>query len=98
MARLIHGSHHERALRRERVLRDRTNPLDIYDDGNLLYDDRELIERFSFYRAGKCDLIEELSPLLQHPIDRNGASPPAMQLLIALRFYANGSFQNTSQT
>uniref|UniRef100_A0A671N003 DDE Tnp4 domain-containing protein n=1 Tax=Sinocyclocheilus anshuiensis TaxID=1608454 RepID=A0A671N003_9TELE len=43
MARLIYRLHDRRAFRRERVMRDRTNPLDIYGD-------RELIERFRFSR------------------------------------------------
>uniref|UniRef100_UPI003AAED5E2 putative nuclease HARBI1 n=1 Tax=Centroberyx gerrardi TaxID=166262 RepID=UPI003AAED5E2 len=32
---------------------------------------------------------------LQHVTDRNGALSPALQVLISLRFYASGSFQNT---
>lgn len=78
----------ERAFRRERLIRDRTNPLDIYSES-------ELIERFRFGRQALFELIEELSPQLQHLSDRNSALSPALQVLIALRFYANGAFQNT---
>jgi len=86
--RLVHRFNNERALRRERVVRDRTNPLDIYSDS-------ELIERFRFGRQALFDLIEEISPQLQHGSDRNAALSPTLQVLIALRFYANGAFQNT---
>uniref|UniRef100_A0A673IH05 DDE Tnp4 domain-containing protein n=1 Tax=Sinocyclocheilus rhinocerous TaxID=307959 RepID=A0A673IH05_9TELE len=65
MARLIYRLHDRRAFRRERVMRDRTNPLDIYGD-------RELIERFRFSRVELLELINELSPQLQHATDRNG--------------------------
>ena len=41
--RLVYRFNNGRALRRERVVRDRTNPLDIYSDS-------ELIERFRFGR------------------------------------------------
>ena len=88
MARIIHRVYNERAFRRERVIRDRSNPLDIYND-------EELIERFRFCRRDLFELIEELSPDLQFVSDRNAALPPSLQLLIALRFFANGAFQNT---
>ncbi|KAL1268525.1 hypothetical protein QQF64_033888 [Cirrhinus molitorella] len=88
MARLIYRLHDLRAFRRERVMRDRTNPLDIYGD-------RELIERFRFSRVELLELINDLSPQLQHATDRNGALSPTLQVLISLRFYASGSFQNT---
>ena len=85
---LVYRQQMERALRRERVLRDRTNPLDIYSE-------HELIERFRFGRNDIFELIEELSPHLQHTTDRNAALSPALQVLIALRFFANRAFQNT---
>lgn len=88
MARLIHRLYNERAFRRERVIRDRSNPLDIYND-------EELIQRFRFCRRDIHELVEELSPDLQFVSDHNAALTPALQLLIALRFYANGAFQNT---
>ena len=85
---MIHRLYNERAFRRERVIRDRSNPLDIYND-------EELIERFRFCRRDLFVLIEELSPDLQFVSDRNAALPPSLQLLIALCFFANGAFQNT---
>ncbi|XP_049432777.1 putative nuclease HARBI1 [Epinephelus fuscoguttatus] len=88
MARLIHRLYNERAFRREKVIRDRSNPLDIYND-------EELIERFRFGRRDLFELTEELSPDLRFVSGRNAALPLALQLLIALRFYGNGAFQNT---
>ncbi|KAL0147034.1 hypothetical protein M9458_057558, partial [Cirrhinus mrigala] len=88
MAHLIYRLHDRWAFRRERIKRDRTNPLDVFRD-------RELIERFCFRRVELLELINELSPQLQHVTDRNGALSPILQVLISLRFYAGGSFQNT---
>ena len=51
--RLFHAA--RRALRRERVLRDRTKPLDIYDDF-------ELIDKYRFYRQSImmiCDMLQD---------------------------------------
>uniref|UniRef100_A0A8C2CGZ4 DDE Tnp4 domain-containing protein n=1 Tax=Cyprinus carpio TaxID=7962 RepID=A0A8C2CGZ4_CYPCA len=73
MERLIYRLHDRRAFRCERVMRDRTNPLDIYGD-------RELIERFRFSRVELLELINELSPQLQHATDRNGALSPTLQV------------------
>ncbi|KAL2102183.1 hypothetical protein ACEWY4_001351 [Coilia grayii] len=88
MARLIHRLYNDRAFRRERVIRDRSNPLDIYND-------EELIERFRFSRRDLFSLIDELSPDLHFTSDRNAALTPTLQVLLTLRFYANGAFQNT---
>ena len=76
MARLIHRLYNERAFRRERVIRDRSNPLDIYI----------VTMRFRFCQRDKR---------LQFVSNHNAALTPAVQLLIALCFYANGAFQNT---
>lgn len=87
-ARLVYRINNERTLRRERVVCDRTNPLDIYSNS-------ELIERFHFDRQALFELIDELSPQLQHLSDTNAALSPALQVLIMHRFYANRAFQNT---
>ena len=52
MACLIYRLYNERALRRERVVRDRTNPLDMYND-------EELIQRFCFSRVEIFSLVDE---------------------------------------
>lgn len=76
-----------RALRRERIFRDRTNPVDVYDDV-------ELYERLRFDRRGFVHLLNLIRNDIAHPTKRNKALSPEMQLCIALRFFASGSFQN----
>lgn len=81
-------SHTVYRLYHERAFRDRSNPLDLYND-------EELIERSRFCRRDLFELVEELSPDLQFVSDHSAALSPALQLLIALCFYANSAFQNT---
>ena len=75
-------------IRRERVFRDRNNPIDIYDDV-------ELYERFRFRRDDILDIVDDIRDDLEYPATRQGSLPVVLQLLIALRFYATGCFQNT---
>ncbi|CAC5403276.1 HARBI1 [Mytilus coruscus] len=74
-------------MRREHVFRDRTNPLDLYDD-------LELVKRFRFDRQTILQIADLLQEDLESSTLRNHAIPPVMKVLIALRFYASGSFQN----
>lgn len=69
-----------------RALRDRTNPLEIYD-GN------QFLQRFRISKETFLELLGLLTPELQRPTRRCKALSPAIQLAIALRFYATGSFQ-----
>ena len=48
--RLVHSLHHP--IRRDRVFRDRTNPLDMYDD-------IELFQRFRFPRRELLEVIDD---------------------------------------
>ena len=68
------------AMRRECIFRDRTNPLEIYDD-------LELIERLRFDRR----TILQITQLLQDDLDsstfRNKAIPPLIKILISLRLF-----------
>ena len=79
----------ERAQRRERVFRDRTNPLEIYDDVDLF-------KKYRFNRAGVMTLIDRLGGQLEHQTRRNHAVPPSLQVFVALRFYATGSVLGNS--
>uniref|UniRef100_A0A667ZBL6 DDE Tnp4 domain-containing protein n=1 Tax=Myripristis murdjan TaxID=586833 RepID=A0A667ZBL6_9TELE len=74
-------------LRWQRVLRERLNPLDKYDDIGLY-------SRFRFPRAEIQRITDLLAADLQHHTDRNGALSPSLQVCLALRYFATGSFQN----
>lgn len=72
-----------RAFRRERVFRDRSNPFDTDDDLTMF-------RLYRFTRIGCSHIIDRLTPRLQHPTRRNHALSPCLQVFIALRFYATG--------
>ena len=69
-----------RNFRRQRILCDRTNPFDIYDDV-------ELFARFRFRREDIVTLVDLFGDELEHPLPRGGSLPPLMQVLVALRFF-----------
>ncbi|XP_064635765.1 putative nuclease HARBI1 [Lineus longissimus] len=75
-----------RAMRRERVFRDRRNPLDIFGDA-------ELVKRCRFSREGIMLITDIVAPDIEHPTRRNFALLPSQQVLIALQYYATGTFQ-----
>ena len=77
---------HDRALRRERRIRDRLDPLAL--------NDRELLKNYKFPRHELIRLIEELDPFLQRRTRRSHAVPTRTQVLLTLRIYASGSFQH----
>jgi len=60
-------------LRRQRVLRDRLHPLDMYDDFDLY-------SRFRFPRAEIEKITDLLAADLQHDSDRNGALSPSLSV------------------
>jgi hypothetical protein len=78
-----------RQLRRERVFRDRNNPLDYLDDVDI-------IDKFRLPRFLILHLCEELRVHLEHPTGRSHAIPPSLQVMVALRFYASGNFQTVN--
>jgi hypothetical protein len=77
--RLFHAG--RRTLRRER-----TKPLDIYDDF-------ELIDKYRFDRQSIMMICDMLQDDLESSTFRNRALIPNMKVFVALRFYASGSFQ-----
>ena len=77
---------YNRAMRRERIFRDRSNPLDAMSD-------EELISKYRLNRECIFNLVEELNDDLKSPTRRNYALPSYLQVLTALRFYGTGSFQ-----
>ena len=75
----------ERRLPRPRVFRDRTNPLEDMEH-------EEVFERYRFKPETIIFLVEILYADLARPTRRNSALPPLIQILVALRFLATGSF------
>ena len=75
--------------RRPRIFRDRTNPLDVYDDVDILL-------RFRMTRETIFEVIDLVRADLEHPTERNHAIPATLQTLCALRYYATGNFQKVS--
>ena len=78
--------HARRALRRERVFRDRQSPLDAYNDD-------ELVARYRFDRQHILEMVDALSDRIGPWTERSHAIPATLQVLIALRYYALGSMQ-----
>ncbi len=75
-----------RALARERVFRDRENPMEMLND-------EEIYERYRFDRGGIIFITNLIEDDIESPTERNHAIPPILQVFVALRFYACGSFQ-----
>lgn len=76
-----------RHLRRERVFRDRNNPLDHLSDN-------EVLRNYRFTQQSIFHLTDIFGEHLNHPTRRNFALPPQQQLLIALRIFATGAPQH----
>lgn len=72
--------------RRPRIFRDREHPLDRFDD-------IELYQRFRFDRPGIQYLSDLLLDEIEPQTNRNKAIPTSLQVCIALRFCACGTFQ-----
>ena len=75
-----------RALRRNRIFRYSIHPLDKFDDV-------EISKKFRFNRETILRITDELDESIRHP-NRLGALPPVLQVLLTLRFYACGTFQD----
>ena len=76
----------ESSLRRQRVFRDRLNPLDAYSDF-------EFITRYRITQYMFLELLERISTNLNRTTARSYSIPPATQLAVALQFLATGTFQ-----
>jgi DNA-directed RNA polymerase specialized sigma subunit len=69
------------------TFRDRTNPLDYMTDTQILHNYR--LDRESIY-----ELCHELEAELARPTRRVHALPVSLQIMIALRYFASGSYMN----
>src|SRR5690349_4712711 len=74
-----------RQIRRERIFRDRLNPLDSLND-------LKLYNRYRFDRPSILWISDLLRPDLEHPTKRGQSLPVSMQVMMALRYYASGTF------
>ncbi|XP_064631620.1 putative nuclease HARBI1 [Lineus longissimus] len=83
---VLFAEENRRALRRQRIFRDRTQPLDIYDDVDL-------IDRYRMPRHVLVEVIDLIRDQVEHPTRRSHAIPATQQILEALRFFATGQFQ-----
>ncbi|KAM7296724.1 putative nuclease HARBI1 [Ixodes scapularis] len=76
-------------LGRQRVFRDRLDPLEEFDEDALQ-------QRFRFGRAGIMFLAETLRPDLERSTRRSCALAAEQQVIVALQFYATGNFLITA--
>ena len=74
-----------RALRRERVFRNRSDPLEMYNDFDL-------IERYRFDRNSILYIHEVIGNLICSSTNTNHALSSMLQIIITLHFMASGSF------
>ena len=74
------------ALRRERLFRDRTHPLE--------FSDNRLKQLFRFERQNLLRLINSVAPILENPTQRNNSLPSSIQVCAGLLYLSTGSFQS----
>ena len=82
----IYLQRNRRNLRRERLFRDRLNPLEVYDD-------TEIRSLFRFQRCHIISIVEDVRPHLEVGSGRGRSLAPLQQVCISLRFYATGCMQ-----
>jgi hypothetical protein len=58
-----------------------------------IFDDAELVKRYRFSREGIMMITDIVTPDIEHPTRKNFALLPSQQVLIALQYYATGTFQ-----
>jgi hypothetical protein len=71
---------------RIRFIRNREDPFELLDD-------REFKQRFRPSKMTVANLLEEIGPAIEPKTNRNKSINARLQLLITLRFYATGAFQ-----
>lgn len=81
----------ENHFRRERVFRDRTNPLDYLTE-------EDLISKYRLPRRNILALCADFRDDLSHPTGRNCSLPVSLQVMTALRYFAVGGFQDVIAT
>jgi hypothetical protein len=71
---------------RIRFIRNREDPFELLDD-------REFKQRFRLSKMTVANLLEEIGPAIEPKTNRNKSINARLQLLITLRFYVTGAFQ-----
>ena len=79
----------KQTIRRNRIFRDGTHPLEIYND-------EQIYTKFRFYRHIILQLTDEVRNGIEFVLPRKGSLTPILQVLLTLRFYATptGTLQN----
>ena len=85
MAAVIHA---RRALNRERIFKDRLNPLEMLDE-------HEILIKYLFPSWAIRQIRDLLAADIAHNSGRPGAVPPIIQACLTLRYLASGSFQDS---
>ena len=70
------------SLRRQRIFRDRYNPIDWIDDENL-------IEHYRFDRQSIFEITENLNHLIDSS-HRQHSIPSLLKVMLTVKYYANG--------
>ena len=83
---ILHQRRRRRVLRINRIFRDRSQPFDAWDDD----------KQFSKFRFRRQDILS-ITDDIEGDADiahRTGSLSPLLQVLVTLRYYASGSFQD----
>ena len=75
----------ERVIRRTPIIRDKSNPFEMYDDEGFLY-------RYRFTKQGAMDILQSLEGRLANVQVKVSSVPPLLQLLLTLQFFGSGTF------
>lgn len=83
---VIFQGQNQRNIRRDKIFRVHTHPLDMYDD-------RDLIMRYRIPRYCILDLINLMAEDLEPPTLRSKSVLASLQVFMTLRYFATGSLQ-----
>lgn len=86
IAELRETRYYQQNVRHPRIFRDRGNPLDVLND-------EEFRQRYRMTRPMFFELVNSVQFDLKYDTKRNHAVTAAQQLMVALSFFASGSFQ-----
>ncbi|XP_034944757.1 putative nuclease HARBI1 [Chelonus insularis] len=75
-------------VRRSRIIRPRMNWFDTFDD-------EDFVQRFRLTKAMTREVFEQIEARITPDSPLNNAIPPMIQMLVAMRFLATGSFYIT---